>query len=1446
MASIVKNKLKAARDALGKKNYQAAQTASEDVISYEPSNYHAYVFLGLASLELGEVEKGEQAYRKAIELSPDQLLAWQGISKLYERLKRWDKFAETLEQLMDLYLKAKDEVKCAEALQRFVQLRREEGSRSEIVSALKLYLPSSRYYDLLSNLPTPDPTAPTATTTYAAQEAIHKSLPILEEIVSLSEKGEEERIEQEVKRRRQRIGAGRPEEVRAEVGREVWSVSTLPSLYNEILNHPDTPDDLRRTVESKLLRHNQQYLFAVQNKGENKAIKDRLRREVEEMARGVVLLDIADELAWNIVIEYMDTDSIEGYDFGVLRRYIKMFSSPLAIIVQQYFRYMGLPTSDDYGGDDDGDPEGAPEVAQDKEGALDVILDVFASAQRSILAHRVLAEIYDIELDRENAIKVAEAGLELLGRSEADWGARFTQTRKAFDVILGTGLVHLFPPKHHLRALRILEDVLSIDTDNVTCLMGKGYIYQYTNKWSNAESLFARVVELVGPENMDVGLEAREERAWCQVRQEHFEDGEQALKAVIEDLDKEEGKFEQKARAWWRLGNCLSDADANRRKESYAMFITSLKRSSSFAPAFTSLGIYYLEHASPPDPNRASKCFQKAFELDAREADAARRLAEGFAEEREWDLVEVVARRTIEGEGGETGGGVGQEKAGGARYAPTNAWAWKAVGVVELSRQNYPAGIQAFQIALRADQDDFVSWSRLGEAYARSGRHVAALKALKRAQELRPDDWVCAYLTGDVQQQLGLYSTAVETFHGILEKRPDEIGVLAMLSETYLALGREEFATGFLRRAEGSFIDSITVAKSVIDLSAGFRRIPWKTASDAVLELSKTAVFNDPKAVGEALLSLAQLIAADDSAGKKKIAGLISMSQLMDQLGDAPEGLTALWLAVALFEYRATLGEDEGTTGSAHYDHAIVLHRLSMRVMAEEDKNSCLDQATDSIKQALREEPGNEAYWNALGAFNFASNPKIAQHAFIKALEYDSKDPVTWANLGFLYLHHGDTELANQTFYRTQTIDPDYSLAWVGQGLVAIANGHSAEARSLFEHAVSLSASVPEADSEFATRTFGLFSNHAASTPAAGVLFSPFFAMDRYCQQRPEDPSALHVFALICERLGQQELAIDLLQRAIAVLESAYEKTEDAETEMQFAIANANLGRIRVATSDFSGALDAFNVSLSLTKPDNASTTSQVLRAQAHFGSGLANFKLGDLESALAMFETALEETPVELQDVRGHITILLAQTLWAIGSDEARNTAKDQLLGCIASDPENLQAITTLAAIGTLLAADDLVDAALSEILALPLDRRHKLDPHRDVDNLLSQHHLGLGRASQATSVLQHAVHAEPSQTQPRKNLGTLLLKSGQPAAAESILLGTLGSQQVDDRQALHDSLRLSAVARVRAHERALLDEDTARLSQKEVERAVVLAPWEEANWVALAYVRSRAAGVE
>lgn len=71
----------------------------------------------------------------------------------------------------------------------------------------------------------------------------------------------------------------------------------------------------------------------------------------------------------------------------------------------------------------------------------------------------------------------------------------------------------------------------------------------------------------------------------------------------------------------------------------YSAFISGLKASPTFAPSFTYLGLYYMDVASPPDLVRGPKCFQKALELDPREDEAAKRLAEGVQHARLWRIV---------------------------------------------------------------------------------------------------------------------------------------------------------------------------------------------------------------------------------------------------------------------------------------------------------------------------------------------------------------------------------------------------------------------------------------------------------------------------------------------------------------------------------------------------------------------------------------------------------------------------------------------------------------------------------------------------------------------------------------------------------------------------------------------------------------------------------------
>ena len=177
-----------------------------------------------------------------------------------------------------------------------------------------------------------------------------------------------------------------------------------------------------------------------------------------------------------------------------------------------------------------------------------------------------------------------------------------------------------------------------------------------------------------------------------------------------------------------------------------------------------------------------------------------------------------------------------------------------------------------------------------------------------------------------------------------------------------------------------------------------------------------------------------------------------------------------------------------------------------------------------------------------------------------------------------------------------------------------------------------------------------------------------FFVLDRYCQERPNDESALHLFGLICERVGHYDLAVELITKAISILEAKYEESEDPVIEKQFAIANTNLGRLRIANGDFEEAIESLETALGLIG-DDENAESRVLHTQCCLVTGLSKFKCGDLDGAMESFQSALGSAGEDFTMV-GHISVLLAQALWSLGGDEARESAKSQLLQWYVSEP--------------------------------------------------------------------------------------------------------------------------------------------------------------------------------
>jgi superkiller protein 3 len=112
-------------------------------------------------------------------------------------------------------------------------------------------------------------------------------------------------------------------------------------------------------------------------------------------------------------------------------------------------------------------------------------------------------------------------------------------------------------------------------------------------------------------------------------------------------------------------------------------------------------------------------------------------------------------------------------------------------------------------------------------------------------------------------------------------------------------------------------------------------------------------------------------------------------------LGEGPSeeplrGRSALELALAAYDYRlALLAKDDHAYGSAWADLGVSLYAWTRTTTDSDRADKAQKEAVVSLTEALRCEPGAPAYWIALGDAQFVRQPKVAQHAYIRALEID-------------------------------------------------------------------------------------------------------------------------------------------------------------------------------------------------------------------------------------------------------------------------------------------------------------------------------------------------------------------------------------------------------------------------------------------------------------------------
>lgn len=604
---------------------------------------------------------------------------------------------------------------------------------------------------------------------------------------------------------------------------------------------------------------------------------------------------------------------------------------------------------------------------------------------------------------------------------------------------MATALIHYQAPKHHSEARGLFETVLKHNTTHSNALVGLGLILEEQDDYSGAADLLQQALEK-DPENLKIKSEA----AWCNILQGDYESGKAVLEECLElctGIDPRSRDL--KALILWRIGTAMWNNDETSRsdrKGPYAYFISAVQQSQNFAPAYTSLGVFYDDIQN--DPVRASKCFQRAFELSAGEVEAAERLARSFAESKEWELVEIVARRVADADKKRSVPGKGV------------SWPQSAIGVVELNNQNYPQAIVSFQSALRSSPNDFHAWIGLGEAYASSGRYIAALKVFTRAESLDPSNWFAKYMLANVRRDLGEFEEACQGYREVLKLRENEFGVLIALSDTLLSMAWNYVESGFYGRAVESAMECLNIAENILRVRSDAFNL-WKTVGDACMLFSWVhglagriprdkvlSLIGDDVDVNEF-----DIMAEVDHVGQKEF----------DQLkqGELDAVTTCVYLGILAYK-RAVYAsaDDRHAHAVAWFNLGTAEYRAYVSLPAREMKHRLT--AIRCFKRTIKLEPGNHEFWNALGVTTAELNPKVAQHALVRSLYINDKNARVWTNLGALYALQEDYMLANETFSRAQSTDPEYALAWVGQGVLAEILGDEEEAQGLFQHAFDI------------------------------------------------------------------------------------------------------------------------------------------------------------------------------------------------------------------------------------------------------------------------------------------------------------------------------------------------------------------------------------------------------
>ncbi|GMH45472.1 hypothetical protein BSKO_13429 [Bryopsis sp. KO-2023] len=755
---------------------------------------------------------------------------------------------------------------------------------------------------------------------------------------------------------------------------------------------------------------------------------------------------------------------------------------------------------------------------------------------RSAATRIAIVELYLEESKLDEALDVANEGLDFLERRQLTGGYPMTQAVLTLKLLAGRALLRLGKLDDAEHRFHALADGVSEGESSFGWMAGSSptSIRQAAQRGLAHVSLargdkitaMQRYEEVLGAGLMGkASIEpwANAEYGWMLYQngdtvraKSHLEKALVAVKGSNAPMSNMGEYLYKLGQVYWSLGKKWKSD----RSFAQTHFMQAAKTESDFqAGAFTMLGRFYLEVEL--DKQKARKCFQRALALDP---------TQGYAGNALFALLES--------------GGTSPEKLRAfcqemLRRDSSALWALEGDGRAAYSSEDYPAAVTAFKTVLKKKLENASLWERIGAAYQGMGRVTASLKSFNRAIELEPNRLFSLVQAGRLNAQIGEHQESLERFSQALEVDENYPPALLGMAETlvgsckdYLKLGVLGLAAEYAERAR---VLVVRCAKFHGNLKA-----VWKLLGDIdflhhAMPPTRIKEF-DKNPLGE------EGIPAAGAAFVEKARE------------DAKESFSRVKLSRRAYAHALHLDPREGGFWG---DVAAAAHQESLLEGKKEQSESSNGVSERLLRGGLQLNPTSVHLWEALG--KCGKSPEVREYALNRALQLNPKRVEAWVALAKLYQEFGQRGLADKCFEQARSHDPSSVLIW--EGMASLSAGlpdlpNSCPSLDQYEHGVGLGGS-PHSFLGFALNAVRLGHGEEPEVYACARKAVVNF---------PLNPAAHNALGICEEARGSLGKAVSAFEAALAIVQfdegAVPENGVVSGVESQAVMVRVNLARV--------------------------------------------------------------------------------------------------------------------------------------------------------------------------------------------------------------------------------------------------------------------------------------------